>query len=65
MINLVLRFHDDGPERLIDPLIINNVDRRSFHMFIETAYKCISLNIKDRPTMEEIVKTIDEALDVH
>ncbi|GJT98441.1 protein kinase, ATP binding site-containing protein, partial [Tanacetum coccineum] len=49
----------------IDPLIIDNVDRRSLHMFIETAYKCISLNIKDRPKMEEIVKTIDEALDVH
>lgn len=65
MINLVLRFHDNGPRQLMDPYIIDDVDRRSFHMFIETAYKCISLNIKDRPTMDEIVKTIEEALDVH
>ncbi|GKD15223.1 protein kinase, ATP binding site-containing protein, partial [Tanacetum coccineum] len=42
----------------------DDVDRRSFHMFIEIAYKCICLNIKDRPTMDEIVKTIEEALDI-
>ncbi|GJW58514.1 protein kinase, ATP binding site-containing protein [Tanacetum coccineum] len=65
LINLVLRYHDNGPEHLIDPYIVDNVDRRSFHMFIETAYKCISFNIKDRPTMDEIVKTIEEALDIH
>nr|GEW39411.1 protein kinase, ATP binding site-containing protein [Tanacetum cinerariifolium] len=65
MINLVLRFHDDGPEQLIDPYIIDNVDRRSFGMFIETAYKCISFNIKDRPTMDETAKTIEDALNVH
>ncbi|GKD58993.1 protein kinase, ATP binding site-containing protein [Tanacetum coccineum] len=65
LMNLVLRYHDNGPEHLIDPYIVDNVDRRSFHMFIETAYKCISLNIKDRPTMDEIVKTIEEALDIH
>ncbi|GJV97680.1 ribonuclease H-like domain, reverse transcriptase, RNA-dependent DNA polymerase [Tanacetum coccineum] len=64
MLNLVLRFHDDGPHHLIDPYIVDDVDRRSFHMFIEIAYKCISLNIKDRPTMDEIVKTIEEALDI-
>ncbi|GKE10500.1 protein kinase, ATP binding site-containing protein, partial [Tanacetum coccineum] len=65
LINLVLRFHDDEPEQLIDPYIIDNVDRRSFRMFVETAYKCISLNIKDRPTMDETAKTIEEALNVH
>nr|GEW23625.1 protein kinase, ATP binding site-containing protein [Tanacetum cinerariifolium] len=64
MLNLVLRLHDDGPEQLIDPYIVDDVDRRSFHIFIEIAYKCISLDIKERPTMDEIVKTIEEALDI-
>ncbi|GKA64824.1 protein kinase, ATP binding site-containing protein, partial [Tanacetum coccineum] len=65
LMNLVLRYHDNGPEHLIDPYIVDNVDRRSFHMFIETAYKCLSFNIKDRPMMDVIVKTIEEALDIH
>ncbi|GKA74351.1 protein kinase, ATP binding site-containing protein, partial [Tanacetum coccineum] len=65
LINLVRRFYGDGPENLIDPYIIDNVDRRSFHMFIDIAYKCISFNITDRPTMDEIVKTIEEAMDIH
>ncbi|GJS18527.1 protein kinase, ATP binding site-containing protein [Tanacetum coccineum] len=65
LINLVRRFYGDGPEKLIDPYIIDNVDRRSFQMFIEIAYKCISFNITDRPTMDEIVKTIEEAMDAH
>ncbi|GJV73369.1 protein kinase, ATP binding site-containing protein [Tanacetum coccineum] len=61
MINMVLRFHDGGSEQLIDPYITDDVDRRSFHRFIEIAYKCISLNIEDRPKMDKIVKTIEEA----
>ncbi|GKF16904.1 protein kinase, ATP binding site-containing protein [Tanacetum coccineum] len=65
LINLVRRFYGDGPERLIDPYIIYDVDRRSFQIFMETAYKCMSFNIKDRPTMDEIVNTIEGALDVH
>ncbi|GKB26705.1 protein kinase, ATP binding site-containing protein [Tanacetum coccineum] len=65
MITLVLRFRDEGPEQLTDPYIIDDVDRRSFHIFIEIAYKCISLNIKERPTMDVIAKTIEVALDVH
>nr|GEW39412.1 protein kinase, ATP binding site-containing protein [Tanacetum cinerariifolium] len=65
LINLVRRFYGDGPEKLIDPYIIDNVDRRSFHIFIEIAYKCISFNITDRPTTDEIVKTIEEAMDTH
>ncbi|GKA18942.1 protein kinase, ATP binding site-containing protein [Tanacetum coccineum] len=64
MINMVLRFHDGGSEQLIDPYITDDVDRRSFHRFIEIAYKCISLNIEDRPKMDKIVKTIEEALDI-
>nr|GFA98288.1 protein kinase, ATP binding site-containing protein [Tanacetum cinerariifolium] len=29
------------------------------------AYKCISFDIKERPEMDEIVRTIEKALDIH
>ncbi|PWA96074.1 protein kinase-like domain-containing protein [Artemisia annua] len=65
LINIVRRCYDDRHEQLIDPSLRDHIDRRSFHMFTDIAYKCISLNIKERPTMDEIVKTIEEALDIH
>ncbi|GJT13887.1 protein kinase, ATP binding site-containing protein [Tanacetum coccineum] len=34
-------------------------------MFIDIAYRCISFNLKDRPTMDEVAKTLTEALDIH
>ncbi|GJT15740.1 hypothetical protein Tco_0874446 [Tanacetum coccineum] len=46
-----------------------NSKRAQFTSFTQSlgrnAYKCISLNIKDRPTMDEIVKTLAEAFDIH
>nr|GEX76175.1 protein kinase, ATP binding site-containing protein [Tanacetum cinerariifolium] len=65
LINIVRRCYDDRHEQLIDPSLRDHIDRRSFNMFTEIAYKCISFNIKDRPKMDEIVKTIEEALDIH
>nr|GEU84707.1 protein kinase, ATP binding site-containing protein [Tanacetum cinerariifolium] len=65
LINIVRRCYDDRHELLIDPSLRDHIDRRSFNMFTEIAYKCISFNIKDRPTMDEIVKTIEKALDIH
>ncbi|GKB91679.1 protein kinase, ATP binding site-containing protein [Tanacetum coccineum] len=65
LINIVRRCYDNRPEQLIDPFLRDHIDPRSFHMFIDIAYRCISFNLKDRPTMDEVVKTIKEALDIH
>nr|GEV79886.1 protein kinase, ATP binding site-containing protein [Tanacetum cinerariifolium] len=62
--NLIKRVHhyyDDGLDNLIDPSIIDQIDSRSLHTYIETAYKCLSFNIKERPSMNRI-KRIEEAL---
>ncbi|GJZ54312.1 protein kinase, ATP binding site-containing protein, partial [Tanacetum coccineum] len=62
MINLVRRYYDDGLDKLIDPFIRDQIVRRSLLTFEEMAYKCISFNTKDRPTMDKIIKTIEDAL---
>ncbi|GJW34707.1 protein kinase, ATP binding site-containing protein [Tanacetum coccineum] len=62
--NLIKRVHhyyDDGLDNLIDPSIRDQIDSRSLHTYIETAYKCLSFNIKERPSMNRI-KRIEEAL---
>ncbi|PWA46269.1 Protein kinase, ATP binding site-containing protein [Artemisia annua] len=64
LINLVWRYYDDGPEKLIDPHINDHIDRRSFHKFIDIAYRCISFNLKDRLTMDRIILWIEKALDI-
>ncbi|KAI7742612.1 hypothetical protein M8C21_001667, partial [Ambrosia artemisiifolia] len=63
LIHLVRRYYDAGLEKLIDPHIREPIDRRSFYSFGELAYKCISLNIKERPTIDFIIKTLEEVLD--
>ncbi|GJS64462.1 protein kinase, ATP binding site-containing protein [Tanacetum coccineum] len=65
LINIVRHYYDSKPWQLIDPALRDHIDPRSFHMFIDIAYRCISFNLKDRPTMDEIVKTIEEALEIH
>ncbi|GKC34768.1 protein kinase, ATP binding site-containing protein [Tanacetum coccineum] len=63
LINLVRRYYDNGKDLLIDPQIKAQIDKNSFHTFIEIAYRCISFNSKERPTMEMITDKIEEALD--
>lgn len=65
LMNLVRRYHDEGMENLIDPYLITQVDARSFHKFEEIAYKCISWNLKDRPTVKQIMESIEIALYFH
>ncbi|XP_071718464.1 phytosulfokine receptor 2-like [Rutidosis leptorrhynchoides] len=55
---LVRNYH----ESLIDPNIRDHVDDRSLETFKEVAYKCVSYNTKDRPTMSKVVKRLEEAL---
>ncbi|PWA81130.1 protein kinase-like domain-containing protein [Artemisia annua] len=63
LINLVRRYFDDGLDVLVDPSIKDEMDRRSFHIFKYVAYECISLNSKDRPTMDTIIDRLEEALE--
>ncbi|XP_023749639.1 uncharacterized protein LOC111897889 [Lactuca sativa] len=63
LINLVRRYYAEGLHSLIDPDIRDQIKMRSFHVFKEIAYQCISWNLKDRPTMNVIVKSIEQALD--
>ncbi|PWA64894.1 serine/threonine-protein kinase, SIK1/2 [Artemisia annua] len=64
-VNRVRNCSDGKRWELMDRNIRHHIDRRSFNMFTDIAYKCISFNIKDRPTMDEIVETLEEALDIH
>ncbi|GKC83393.1 protein kinase, ATP binding site-containing protein, partial [Tanacetum coccineum] len=65
LINLARGCYDDGPYKLVDPKLKGEFDHRSLHIFTTIAYKCISFDIKERPEMDEIVKTIEKALDIH
>ncbi|PWA40578.1 Protein kinase, ATP binding site-containing protein [Artemisia annua] len=63
LINLVRRYFDDGLDMLVDRFIKDDMDRRSFHTFKYVAYECISLNSKDRPTIDTIIDKLQEALE--
>ncbi|PWA52083.1 protein kinase-like domain-containing protein [Artemisia annua] len=65
LIELVQRQYDSGLDKFIDPAIKDQVGGRSFRMFNKIAYKCISLNLKDRPTMVGIVQTFEEIIDIN
>nr|GEU57420.1 putative receptor-like protein kinase At5g39000 [Tanacetum cinerariifolium] len=65
LINIVRRYYHYKPELLIDPLIRDDIDTRSFDTYSKVAFQCISLNSKERPTMEMIVDRIEEALEFH
>nr|GEZ01384.1 protein kinase, ATP binding site-containing protein [Tanacetum cinerariifolium] len=60
MINWVRR-HNDEIDKLIDYRIRDEIDARSLQTFKDIAYKCISFNIKDRPSMNQVVKRLAEA----
>ena len=63
LINLVRRYYENGPEKLIDPDIKDHIDSRSFHAFKEIAYQSISFISKERPTMDTIIDKIEDAID--
>ncbi|GJS64465.1 protein kinase, ATP binding site-containing protein [Tanacetum coccineum] len=64
LINLVRRYYDYRPDLLVDPLIKDEIDNRSFNAFREVAFQCISYNSKERPTMEAIADRVEEALEL-
>nr|GEW73798.1 protein kinase, ATP binding site-containing protein [Tanacetum cinerariifolium] len=64
LINIVRRYYDYKPDLIIDPLIRDEVDNRSFIAYREVAFQCLSFNSKERPTMEMIVDRVEEALEL-
>ncbi|CAH1427460.1 unnamed protein product [Lactuca virosa] len=64
LMNLVRIYYHDGLDKLIDPLIRNQIDDHSFRIFKEVACQCITFKSKDRPKMDNIIQCIEEALDV-
>ncbi|XP_042758174.1 serine/threonine-protein kinase PCRK1 [Lactuca sativa] len=55
---------DDELEKFIDPILKGHVDMKSFRMFNEIAYECVNLSLKERPTMERIIRKIEQAMDL-
>ncbi|KAI3740585.1 hypothetical protein L2E82_31053 [Cichorium intybus] len=49
----VNRIGDDGNDQ---------INIHSFHMLTDIAYQCISLKLKDRPRMNRVIKSIEEAM---
>ena len=64
LVNIVRRYYDYKPDLIIDPLIRNEIDNRSFNTYREVAFQCISFNSNERPTMEMIVDRVEEALEL-
>ncbi|KAI3697314.1 hypothetical protein L6452_30247 [Arctium lappa] len=61
---LVHRYSVDRLNELIDPHIKDHIDTRSSDLFKEIAYQCISLDVQKRPTMDMIIKSIKDALNI-
>ncbi|CAH1440222.1 unnamed protein product [Lactuca virosa] len=64
LISLVRRYYKKGLEKLIDHNIKDQIDDRSFYAFKELAWRCISLTLTKRPTMETIIEGIEDAMEL-
>ncbi|XP_052622269.1 uncharacterized protein LOC128127652 [Lactuca sativa] len=53
-----------GPHKLIDPYIKDHADMNSFHTFNKIAHKCVNLKLEQRPTMERVIRMIEQALTI-
>ncbi|KAL7619088.1 hypothetical protein Lser_V15G03092 [Lactuca serriola] len=69
LIDVVRSVYDDekkaaGPDKLIDPYIKDHADMNSFHTFNKIAHKCVNLKLEQRPTMERVIRMIEQALTI-
>ncbi|KAI3511180.1 hypothetical protein L1887_18325 [Cichorium endivia] len=64
LIHSVRRYHLKDPDMIIDPHIIDEIDYRSFDIFKNIAFQCISFNLEERPSLETVIEKIEEALTV-
>lgn len=59
---LVQHYYGNRIDSLVDPVIRDQIGSPSFHKINEITSKCISYTIKDCPTMDTIIRTIEDAL---
>nr|KAJ0228185.1 hypothetical protein LSAT_V11C100033150 [Lactuca sativa] len=69
LLDVVRSCYDDdkkatGADKLIDPLVGDHIDMKSFHVFNKIAHECISLKLEERPTMDRIIRRIQRALHI-
>ncbi|KAI3511184.1 hypothetical protein L1887_18329 [Cichorium endivia] len=64
LMHSVRRYHLKDPENIIDPHIIDEIDCLSFDIFKEIAFQCISFNLEERPSLDTVIKKMEEALTV-
>ncbi|THG00866.1 hypothetical protein TEA_006918 [Camellia sinensis var. sinensis] len=48
--------------QIVDPLLIGQITPRRLKYFVEVAYNCLHTSSKERPTMAEVMETLDLAL---
>ncbi|PWA83408.1 protein kinase-like domain, Phloem protein 2-like protein [Artemisia annua] len=51
-------------DEMIDPNLRKQMDSKSLTIFSETAYNCLKEERQQRPTMDQVVKDIEEALEL-
>ncbi|KAL7617152.1 hypothetical protein Lser_V15G03460 [Lactuca serriola] len=64
LIKLVRKYYTKELDILIDPHIKDQISSRSYDMFSKIAWQCISYDFKMRPTLNMVMKKIQEALDI-
>ncbi|CAH1451193.1 unnamed protein product [Lactuca virosa] len=69
LIDVVRSCYDDDkkaakPDKLIDPDIKDHTDMNSFHTFNKIAHECVSLKLEQRPTMERVIRKIEQSLTI-
>ncbi|KAL4587849.1 hypothetical protein LXL04_000723 [Taraxacum kok-saghyz] len=64
LMNIVRRNHGMELDKVIDPYIKDHIKNRSLYRFKEIAYQCISLNLTERPTLDTVIKKLEEALNI-
>ncbi|KAL7619089.1 hypothetical protein Lser_V15G03093 [Lactuca serriola] len=69
LIDVVRSVYDDdkkaaGPDKLIDPFIKDHADMNSFHTFNKIAHECVNLKLENRPTLERVIRKIEQSLTI-
>ncbi|KAI3511320.1 hypothetical protein L1887_18471 [Cichorium endivia] len=69
LLDVVRSCYDDEkngarPDKLIDPLLKDHIDIKSFHTFNKIAHECVSLKLEQRPPMAKIIRKIEQALNI-
>ncbi|XP_076912925.1 putative receptor-like protein kinase At5g59700 [Bidens hawaiensis] len=52
-------------DKIIDPHLRKQIDTASLRRFIDLAHKCLKQQLMQRPTMDRIMKELEEVLELH